>query len=361
MVYHKPIHILAIEDSEVDIHRLSAALQGVEQFPFELSFERRLASGLVSLANATFDVVLLDLILPDSAGLETVERVHRVAPHTPIIVLTHVDDELNAVEAVRRGAQDYLFKVQLDGLLVSRAIRYAMERKRVERALNESIDARRELESEVLRISTREQQRISQDLHDSVGQQLTGLSYLARSLAKHMADTSPSQAADAQMIVEGLQSALTEVRNAIRGLAPVEFDSEGLMAAINQLVTTTAARCDTLCQFVCDEPVLIENNTTATHLFRIAQEALHNAVKHSQAERILVHLRYAGDHVVLQVSDDGKGLTMHSGGESGLGLHIMHYRARMIDATLDVSSNFKQGTCVTCSVKREVAYVDDDI
>lgn len=166
----KPINILAIEDSVADIHLFRSILHGVPRFNFDLRHEPRLADGLAVLSKEVCDVVLLDLMLPDSMGLETVDRVHRAAPYTPIIVLTHVDDELNAVEAVRRGAQDYLFKARLDGPLMSRAIRYAMERKRAERVLNESIAARQILEAEVLKISNREQQRISQDLHDSVGQ-----------------------------------------------------------------------------------------------------------------------------------------------------------------------------------------------
>lgn len=356
----RPIRILAIEDSETDILRFRSILKEVQQFEFELTHERLLAAGLDVLVIRDCDVVLLDLMLPDSVGLETVDRVHQAAPHTPIIVLTNVDDESSAVEAVRRGAQDYLFKANLDGAIVSRAIRYALERKRAERVLNESIEARRVLEAEVLRISTREQQRIGQELHDSVGQQLTGLSYMARSLAKRLSDHSPSEAVAAQTIVAGVQAALTEVRNAICGLVPVEVDSEGLMAALKRLVTTTGSRCDMECCFACRVPVRIEDNDTATHLYRIAQEALHNAVKHSHANRILVDLRRGDEFVVLEVSDNGSGMNGRSRTRNGMGLHIMHYRARMINAKLEVSSNKQQGTSVTCTVREEFAHAHDD-
>jgi signal transduction histidine kinase len=356
----KLVNILAIEDSVADIHLIRAVLHAVPRFHFELRHARGLTEGLHMLSRDACDVVLLDLMLPDSMGLETVDQVHRAAPSTPIIVLTHVDDESNAVEAVRRGAQDYLFKARLDGPLVSRAIRYAMERKRAERVLNESIAARQILEAEVLKISTHEQQRISQDLHDSVGQQLTGLSYMTRSLAKRLAQSSPSEAAAAQMIVEGIQTALTEVRNAIRGLAPVEVDAEGLMVALKRLVATTGERCGIECRFTCCDPVRIEDNDTATHLYRIAQEALHNAVKHARANHILVRLQRKTDDLVLEVSDDGIGMNGRALNNSGMGLHIMHYRARMIGAKLDVSSGAGRATSVTCTVRQEFAHACDD-
>ncbi len=360
MINGKPITILAIEDSVADAHVLRSILNGVDRFEFDLRHESQLADGLSVLEREECDVVLLDLMLPDSVGLETVDRVHLAAPYTPIIVLTHVDDELNAVEAVRRGAQDYLFKSRLDGPLVSRAIRYAMERKRTERVLNESIRQRQILEAEVLKISTHEQQRISQDLHDSVGQQLTGLSYMASSLAKRLARSSLPEAADAQMIVEGIQTALTEVRNAIRGLAPVDVDAEGLMAALMRLVDTTEERCGVECRFTCHDPVRIEDNDSATHLYRIAQEALHNAVKHSRADRVLVSLRRTQDQLVLEVSDNGTGMNGQARGDSGMGLHIMHYRARMIGGTLHVSSANEHGTTVTCTVRQEAAHAGHD-
>jgi signal transduction histidine kinase len=351
----KSTRILAVEDSVTDAHRLRAILNDIPQFNFAIRHVCQLTDALTSLSETDYDVVLLDLLLPDSSGLETVDRVHAATPHTPIIVLTQIEDEVNAIEAVRRGAQDYLFKTRLDSPLVSRAIKYAMERKKAERALNESIRQRQILEAEVLKASTREQQRISQDLHDSVGQQLTGLSYLARSLEQRLATHSRPEAAEAQMIVDGIQTALLEVRNAIRGLAPVEVDAEGLMVALKRLVTTTKERFGVECRFTCSGSVPVEDNDTATQLYRIAQEALHNSVKHARADRVLVSLRREADALILEVSDNGAGLNGTDQSDSGMGLHIMHYRARVIDGTLKVSSAKGSGTSIICTVQQEFA------
>ena len=348
----KPINILAIEDSLSDAYLLRAILNDVPRFDFDLRTERQLADGLAALAGEQCDVVLLDLTLPDSMGLATLDRVHLAAPSTPIVVLTHLDDERNAVEAVRRGAQDYLFKARLDGPLLSRVIAYAIERKRAERILNEASEQRAVLEGEVLKISTREQQRISQDLHDSVGQQLTGLSYMASSLAKRLAARAQPEAADALMIVEGIQTALSEVHNAVRGLAPVEVDAAGLMVALRRLVESTEELFGVKCRFACIDPVPVEDNSTATHLYRIAQEALHNAVKHAQATCVQVELRDEGGCVVLEVSDDGIGLSGEADGAAGMGLHIMRYRARAIEASLQVTTAAGGGMAVTCTVEQ---------
>jgi len=352
----KPIRILAIEDNAVDARRIEGFLRDVSRFRFELHGVERLADGLAALAESTYDVVLLDLMLADSAGLETLDRVHRAVPHTAIVLLTHLDDEVSGIEAMRRGAQDYLVKTRFDGPLLSRAIVYAIERKQAERVLNESLAQRRILEREVLKVSTREQQRISRDLHDSVGQQLTGLSYLASSLSKRLELHSLPEAADARLIVQGIHGALTEVRHAIHGLAPVEIDAEGLMVALQRLATSTQEWSGIECRFECSTPVPVEDNNTATHLYRVAQEAVSNAVKHAHASCIVVSLQQDDQRLVLAVRDNGQGIREPSRHAGGMGLNIMRYRARAMDATLRVAST-EAGTSVACTLARELANV----
>lgn len=349
----KRINLLAIEDSVFDARLLREILLDIPYFDFDLYHDRTLTDGLATLTHSDPDVVLLDLMLPDCGGLETVDRVHAAAPFIPIIVLTHMDDEASAVEAVRRGAQDYLLKGRYDARWLSSAIAYAIERKCVERAVHQNHEMRTTLEREVLEVSTREQQRISQDLHDSVGQQLTGLGYLASSLSKQLDSLGLPEAAQARTLVDGIRESQAEVQRAIRGLAPVEVDAEGLMAALAQLAEQTEARFPVTCRFACDDAVLVDDVTTATHLYRIAQEALHNAVKHADADCIEVKLQLANGNICLEVTDNGTGLEESSGGASGMGLHIMNYRARAIDAELEVTSSDGRGTMVTCVLDSE--------
>jgi signal transduction histidine kinase len=132
------MHVLLIEDNEDDAYLIREMLQEKPDLGIQLEWVDRLSSGLTQLAQGRTDLVLLDLSLPDSYGLDTFETVHRSAPDAPIVALTGLDDEAMANQAVRKGAQDYLVKGRLDSYLLVRALRYAIERKQAEKALRES-------------------------------------------------------------------------------------------------------------------------------------------------------------------------------------------------------------------------------
>src|SRR5581483_9339455 len=130
-------HILVMEDNPGDVGLLKAALAGEKDFPCQLDTAERLSEGLRRLSQETFDAVLLDLFLPDSSGLETLTQVHHNAPHVPIVVMTGLTNRETAVKALRGGAEDFLLKEELDGALVARSIRYALERHKLLVALRE--------------------------------------------------------------------------------------------------------------------------------------------------------------------------------------------------------------------------------
>jgi two-component system sensor kinase FixL len=214
------------------------------------------------------------------------------------------------------------------------------------------ISGRKALEREVLEVSALEQRRIGQDLHDIVGQELTGLALMAGTLAETLRERSPSDASDAARITEGLRQALGQVRALSRGLIPVEVDAHGLMSALADLAQRTSGQGGVACTFRCDEPVSVEDTATATHLFRIAQGALANALKHSAAGHVEVRLDSDGPILTLSVRDDGVGLPAGPVETQGLGIRIMRYRAGLIGATLDISPAPRGGTLVTCSLTR---------
>jgi len=132
------MHVLLIEDNEDDAYLIGETLTDRTATDIQLEWVDRLKSGLTRLAEDKIDVVLLDLSLPDSHGLETLDKVQQQVPDVPVIVLTHLDDEAMAVQAVRRGAQDYLVKGRSDGYGLGRAIQYAIERKGSEKAVRDS-------------------------------------------------------------------------------------------------------------------------------------------------------------------------------------------------------------------------------
>jgi PAS domain S-box-containing protein len=217
------------------------------------------------------------------------------------------------------------------------------------------ITARKNLEREVLEVTGSEQQRIGRELHDSLGQELTGLSYLAKGLTQKLSAEKSPQIGIAQTIADGVQRALREVRTAVQGLVPVEVDAAGFMAALEKLAAETSARCGIDCRVEGDDRVSIDDNVVATHLFRIVQEAINNAVKHAQPRQILVRPELSNGTIRVTVQDDGVGFVAGNPSRNGggMGLRIMQYRAGVIDATLEVRRRAGHGTAVVCQIKNQ--------
>jgi PAS domain S-box-containing protein len=206
---------------------------------------------------------------------------------------------------------------------------------------------RRVLEEELLSASSREQQRIGQDLHDSLCQQLAGIEFQNSVLVQQLGKV-PEMQAEAARIGELIRNATKQARSLARGLSPVEIEPNGLMAALNSLAANAASLFRVNCSFECPQPVLLENRTSATHLYRIAQEAIGNAVKHGHAKTIVISLKGLDGEVTLTVKDDGVGFRQEGRAIEGMGLRIMEYRADMIGAMLRIDSVEGKGTTVAC-------------
>lgn len=215
--------------------------------------------------------------------------------------------------------------------------------------LTKEMGERERLEKDILEISEREQRRIGHDLHDGLCQHLTATALAGQVLEEKLSAKSLPEGADAGKIVALLDEGIVLARNLARGLHPVEMDGEGLMSALEEMASTVSERFRVKCRFESDSPVIIHDPTTATHLYRITQEALTNAVRHGKAQRATIRLSKTGDEVVLTVTDDGVGLPERQPAKnSGLGIQIMTHRARMIGAAFDLRRGATGGTVVTC-------------
>jgi two-component system sensor kinase FixL len=190
-------------------------------------------------------------------------------------------------------------------------------------------------------------------LHDGAGQELTGLAMLAAQLSEDLSALKLTQAAAAAKIVRGLEEALDHVRALAKGLVPVEVDAEGLMAALAELAARTEELGGVRCEFQCDEPVSIGDNQTATQLYRLAQEAVTNALKHARARKIVIDLSAAENVVTLSVADDGQGFSESLASTAGSGLRIMRYRAELIGAEFQLARNEPHGTVVACTLTQQ--------
>jgi PAS domain S-box-containing protein len=210
---------------------------------------------------------------------------------------------------------------------------------------------RKELEREVVEIASLEQRRIGQDLHDTVGQELTALRILTDDLPDAIRTDPASAAAFVERIARGLKRCQRELRIVIRGLLPVAVDKQGLMVALAELADRTGQDGKLVCTFDCRDPVEVSDNLTATHLYRIAQEAVRNAVKHASPRNIRISLS-VDQGLILQVQDDGVGPPSSAQEGKGVGLRIMRNRAAIIGATLKIERVEPSGTLVTCHLPR---------
>lgn len=216
-------------------------------------------------------------------------------------------------------------------------------------ALREEIQERRKLEQAVLEVSEREQRRIGHDLHDSLCQHLTSAALAGQVLSEKLHLKSVAEAADSEQLVGLIESGIDLARSLARGLAPVELDMLGLTATLRELARTTSMRARLNCTLEMPEEVLLEDSEAVVHLYRIAQEAVNNAVRHSGADRITISLQNTPGGVQMQVVDNGTGLPPGAGRKSGMGLHIMRHRADMIGAICEVTG-LERGTCVSVLV-----------
>lgn len=234
------------------------------------------------------------------------------------------------------------------------------------------ISNRKRLQKHLLDVATAEQRRIGQELHDGTQQELTGLSYFAGSILSVLDAASPPSASGsgewkiaeedylhlretARRLRQGLSQTIQRVNELSHGIMPVQIDSEGLQAALCDLAHATDSRRSIRCRFEGEEPVGVPNNTVATQLFRISQEALNNALRHSQATQINITLSRKENSVVVEIEDNGCGFDplvsrRPPGLKDGIGLSIMDYRANSIGGTLCIQRNATGGMTVSVIV-----------
>jgi len=217
-------------------------------------------------------------------------------------------------------------------------------------ALTEEMNERERLEKELLETSEREQRRIGHDLHDSLGQHLTGTALAGQVLEDKLAMQSHPQAADARRVVALVEEGIEMTRSLARGLHPVTLEDAGLKPAFEELAGIIEERFQVSCRCECLRAVLVPDIAVATHLYRIAQESISNAIKHGRAQHIVLRLETSEAGVTLTVEDDGRGLPPDWSESQGLGLRIMAHRATMMRAKFAVGPLPGGGTRVVCSL-----------
>jgi signal transduction histidine kinase len=286
-----------------------------------------------------------EIRLRSPSGAETFVRMQSVGSRGAddtadlLVTLTDLTELKHAEEAIA------VLNAELEGRVRDRTAQLDVAHEKLEG----TIDERRGLENEILAISEREQRRIGQDLHDELCQQLASIALLGGVLAKHLQDRKlVAEAGKAENIASLLDASIVCARDVARGLQPVEMVAEGLTAALVDLAVR--ANREVSCRFESPAPVSIANHAIALNFYRIAQEAVTNALKHAHATEIVISLDYKKSLLVLSISDNGIGLPDRPPDVKSMGCHIMAYRAEVIGATLGFEKRPGGGTQVLCSV-----------
>ena len=220
----------------------------------------------------------------------------------------------------------------------------------------EDVTQRRELEREIIEIANREQRRIGNDLHDGLGQELTGVALMLRGLVGRLAKENSASVGDAEEIVALVNNAIENTRLLARGLSPVSIERGGLPSALRALATRMRETYGTQVRFRSRIwPQLALDSGASNHLYRIAQEAVNNAIKHGHASDVLIDLQVTGTSVALIVSDNGSGLAPGASLTSGMGLKIMRYRATMLGGEVVIEARKEGGTRMILSCRQPAA------
>jgi len=294
--------------------------------------------------NTDQSVKSVDALLSENVLLrEEVRVARRAAEITADLVAVQIgklDKTLHRLE--KKNATEQELRQELE--------RRTSELERTNTVLRKEMGERTRLEKEILLISEQEQQRIAHELHDDVGQEFTGLTYIAEALHRRLDAKGHAQAEIAAELAQGISRCLGKLRAIARGLLPMRIGANDLVPAFQSLLANLERRTGVSCRLETGPVAEGLDDDTTIQLYRIAQEAITNSLKHGRAQQVSVRLKVEHGQITLEVEDDGVGLPTTMEASSGVGLRIMRYRTRTIGGELDIRPRDGGGTLVTCSV-----------
>jgi signal transduction histidine kinase len=326
-----------------------------------------------------WDLILADHTMPTFSAPEALELIKAHGLDIPFIIVSgHIEEE-TAVAAMNAGAHDYIMKDKLARLVpvIQRELREAEVRRartlseqalqrahaelelRVEQRtadlkeanqkLHDMLEERRRLETELLEIAEKERRRIGFDLHDDLGQKLTGASMMVKALHHKLETERHASAPDAARIHELLDQIIHHTHNLAHEFASLDATGEDVGVVLKTLVTNVNKMFQVNCSFACKGDIPDLPHNTCVQFYKIAQEAVSNAIKHAKAKRVVVTLQNAHGHVAMTIRNDGMPFSEPAAAKDRMGLKIMRYRASTVGASLEIKPE-RSGTLLTCSL-----------
>ena len=357
----RKVHLLLVEDNRADAELFREILREGWDTSISCTDVPSIQDAEIALEGGAYDLVLLDLGLVESSGLETLEIALAHKWTLPIIVLTALDDFGMGIEAVQAGAQDYLVKQDMRSTVVLRAIRYALERHRLVTRLRASREQLRRLVARIEDVRERDRTRISREIHDQLGQRLTSLKIDLLWLRNHIVVPLDQIAAD--LIQRRLMGAeqlldltLDEVKRIAVEMRPSALDQLGLVDAIRDEVRRFSERSSLPVELDLPERAPNLSPEVSTACFRILQELLTNVLRHANAHKVRIGFALDESEIRLDVQDDGVGMSLAlNTTEPTLGLLGMSERAAAFGGTVDVNNATGSGTLAKVRIPRAMA------
>jgi signal transduction histidine kinase len=375
----RPLRVLLVEDSQPDAILLCRALEKGGFAPIRERVDAKAAMEL-ALQKMPWDLILCDHSMPDFSAPEALELVKKHGLDVPFIIVSGYIEEETAVAAMKAGAHDYIMKDGLARLVpaVERELRDAEVRRarrkselelrhaheelelRVEKRtadlqaanlkLKNVIEERKRLENELLEIAETERRRIGLDLHDDLGQKLTGASMMIKALEQRLAGQQHPCVAEARRIQTLMEEIVTHTHNLARQHSSLDVKGDDLAVVLKGLAGNVKKMFEIACTFTVKGSLPELPTNTTLQIYKIAQEAVSNAIKHGKASQVSINVVRHPNELVMTIKNDGLPFCQPDPAKNRMGLRIMNYRANTIGATLEVKALNKAGTLVTCAI-----------
>jgi PAS domain S-box-containing protein len=254
--------------------------------------------------------------------------------------ITDITQRKQAEDALRRSHEELELRVRQRTAELSAA----------NTALQTALAERRRLENELLEITDKERRRIGLNLHDDLGQKLTGIALMSKGLQVQLARNGLEGAAEAARIHALIQETMTQARELSHDLVTLDLQEKDLVSAMEGMVSHVKRTFNISCRFECKTTAPALEANVVGQLYKITQEAVTNAIKHAKARHVEIHLANGGNHLLLSIRNDGAPFPSVVNANAGLGLRIMSYRAHLIGASLEVKPGEREGAVVTCAL-----------
>ncbi|MBI2882762.1 MAG: response regulator [Candidatus Methylomirabilis oxyfera] len=344
------IHVLMIEDDLAYVRLIEELLKESSRVRFELSHVNRLSAAVQLLNTEGFDVVLLDLNLPDSWGFDTFERVHSQLPSVPVVVLTGLEDEELGIKAAQKGGY-YLSKGDIAGRLLIRTIQHAIERTRLMADLETAYQKFYHLSAHLQELREEERKRIAGELHDELGGLLTTMKIEFLTTLHRLGDYQGALTELKESLTTLIDRGIDAVQRISADLRPHILDQLGLIPAIEWHLKEFQKRTGIQCHWVlCEGEIPLEKDR-ALAVFRIVQEALTNVARHAQASRVTVEVSRNEGAMTLKVEDNGVGFNEEKANDPhSFGLIGIQERVLYVKGQVTIKSVPQKGTTVTATI-----------